>query len=93
MIRERSDQELAGKAVDWMERSAISNISSKPRRLSLVIGYSLMVIEQSKSFEQHAILVGANFQLIVGQAHRVQECVPPRVVSEVRKVWVSPQTR
>jgi hypothetical protein len=33
-----------------------------------------------------------SLQLIVGQAHRVEECVPPRVVVEVREERIFTQT-
>ena len=38
-------------------------------------------------------LAGAQFQLVVGQAHRAQERAPARVACEVRKVWVSSATQ
>ncbi len=34
--------------------------------------------------------MGADFQLIVGQAHRVQECIPARVPMEVGKERIAP---
>jgi len=79
-------KELAGKVVDWMEK--ISDQQYQLGANEVIAGY-----RTEQSLRTACNLVGADFQLIVAQAHCVQEGVPARVASEVRKVWVSPQTR
>ena len=79
-------KEVAGKVVDWMEK--ISDQQYQLGAKEVIAGYRTEQIVRTA-----CNLVGADFQLIVGQAHRAQERVPAGVASEVRKVWVSPQTR
>jgi hypothetical protein len=52
----------------------------------VIAGYRLFVsgYRTEQILRTACNLVGADFQLVVGQAHRVQECVPARVILNIR---------
>ena len=93
MIRERSEQgaRWQGGGLDGKDQ----RLAIPARSQEVIAGYRLFVngYRTEQILRTACNLVGADFQLIVGQAHRAQERVPAGVASEVRKVWVSPQTR
>ena len=41
-------------------------------------------LRQDYGLASSASSADADFQLVVGQAHRAQECVPPRVILNIR---------